>query len=290
MPAADSTVLEEESDTVSVARVVRVATPDPTKAAFGLADYVGEGALLLGAGSTVMNQLALYGVGKGVADHSNTMDRPLDRLRTTLTYVYVMTLGTDEERKAVARMVNRAHRVVRGKDYTAFDPHLQLWVAATLAQNGELIYEKTFGPMSEATRERSYRESWIFGTALQVPEEAWPATRSEFTTYWEQMQGELSGDPQVQAYAAALLSTKGAPLLLRPAIALQNLLTRGNLEPHVREILALKWSRFDQRLYDGFWKVFRLVYLRVPKPIRTLHSRLVLRGMRKRMKLGRRVI
>lgn len=286
MPAIDSAVLEDESTTP----VARAATPDPNQAEFGLADYIGEGALLLGAGSTVMNQLALYGVGKGVADHSNTLDRPLDRLRTTLTYVYVMTLGTDEERKALARLVNKAHRVVRGSDYTAFDPHLQLWVAATLAQNGEFIYEKTFGPMSEAARERSYRECWIFGTALQVPQDAWPATRSEFTTYWEQMQGELSPDPLVQAYAAKLLSTKGAPVLLRPSIALQNLLTRGNLEPHVREILALKWSRFDQRLYDGFWTVFRLVYPRVPKPIRTLHSRLVLRGMRKRLKQGRRVI
>lgn len=268
----------------------RSATPDPAKADFGLADYIGEGALLLGAGSTVMNQLALYGVGKGVAVHSNTLDRPIDRLRTTLTYVYVMTMGSDAEKKAVARMVNRAHRVVRGKDYTAFDPHLQLWVAATLAQNGEFIYEKTFGPMSEATRERSYRECWIFGTALQVPEEAWPATRSEFTAYWERMQGELSPDPQVQAYAAALLSTKGAPLLLKPSILLQSLLTRGNLEPHVREVLAMKWSRLDQRLYDAFWVAFRLVYPRVPRPIRTLHSRLVLRGMRKRLRENRRVI
>ncbi|MCX6397887.1 MAG: oxygenase MpaB family protein [Propionibacteriales bacterium] len=259
-------------------------------AELGLADYIGEGALLLGAGSTVMNQLALYGVGKGVAEHSNTLDRPLDRLRTTLTYVYVMTLGTEDERKAVARMVNRAHRTVKGPDYTAFDPHLQLWVAATLAQNGEFIYEKTFGPLSEAARERSCRECWIFGTALQVPQEAWPATRSAFTTYWEQMQGELSPDPVVQAYAAKLLSTKGAPLVLRPAIALQNLLTRGNLEPHVREILALTWSRTDQRLYDGFWTLFRAVYPRVPKPLRTLHSRLVLRGMRRRLREHRRVM
>ena len=280
-------MVEEEPTATPVARA---ATPDPAKAEFGLADYIGEGALLLGAGSTVMNQLALYGVGKGVAEHSDTLDRPLDRLRTTLTYVYVMTMGTEVERKAVARMVNKAHRTVRSSDYTAFDPHLQLWVAATLAQNGEFIYEKTFGPMSEATRERSYRECWIFGTALQVPEEAWPATRSAFTTYWEQMQGELSPDPVVQAYAAKLLSTKGAPLAMRPSIALQNLLTRGNLEPHVREILALSWSRTDQRLYDTFWTLFRAVYPRVPKPLRTLHSRLVLRGMRKRMRENRRVI
>lgn len=268
----------------------RAAIPDPAKAEFGLEHYIGEGALLLGAGSTVMNQLALVGVGRGVAEHSNTLDRPLDRLRTTLTYVYVMTLGTEEERKAVARMVNKAHRVVRGDGYTAFDPHLQLWVAATLAQNGEFIYEKTFGPMSEATRERSYRECWIFGTALQVPQEAWPATRSEFTVYWDKMQAELSPDPLVQEYAAKLLSTKGAPLVMRPGIVLQNLMTRGNLDPHVREVLGLSWSRTDQRLYDGFWKLFRVIYPRLPKVLRTLHARLVMRGMRQRLKAGRRVI
>lgn len=275
---------------VTAAPTPRAATPDVRAADFGLADYIGEGALLLGAGSTVMNQLALYGVGKGVAEHSTTLDRPLDRLRTTLTYVYVMTLGTEEEKKTVARLVNRAHRTVRGKDYTAFDPSLQLWVAATLAQNGELIYEKTFGPMSEATRERSYRECWIFGTALQVPEEMWPPTRSEFTHYWERMQGEFTPDPQVQSYAAALLSTRGAPLPLRPAIALQNLVTRGNLEPHVREVLGLRWTRRDQRLYDAFWTVFRGVYPRVPKVLRTLHARLVLRDMRKRLRNNLRVI
>ncbi|MGO4255941.1 oxygenase MpaB family protein [Marmoricola sp. RAF53] len=268
----------------------RPYVPDVADAKFGLADYVGESALLLGAGSAVMNQLALYGVGKGVAEHSNTLDRPLDRLRTTLTYVYVMTLGTDEERRTVARLVNRAHRPVRGKDYTAFDPYLQLWVAATLAQNGEFIYEKTFGPMDEATRERSYQECRIFGTALQVGEDMWPATRADFTAYWERMQGELSPDPQVQAYAAALLSTRGAPLLLRPSIALQNLLTRGNLEPRVREVLALRWSRRDQRAYDAFWAFFRAVYPRVPRPLRTLHARLVMRGMRKRLRQNRRVI
>ncbi|HET6152550.1 MAG TPA: oxygenase MpaB family protein [Marmoricola sp.] len=257
---------------------------------FGLADYIGEGALLLGAGSTVMNQLALYGVGKGVAEHSNTLDRPLDRLRTTLTYVYVMTLGTEEERKAVARMVNRAHTVVRGEDYTAYDPQLQLWVAATLAYNGEFIYEKVFGPMSQATRERSYRDAQIFGNALQVKPEMWPATHAEFLAYWDGMQGEFSSDPQIRAYVKALLSTKGAPLILKPGIALQNLVTRGNLEPHVREVLGMSWSAADQRRYNLFWSVFRVVYPRVPRPARTLHARMVLRGMRKRMAANRRVI
>ena len=59
-----------------------------------LADFVGESMLLLGAGSTVLLQLADRGTGHGVADHSTTLQRPLDRLRTTMTYVYAVTLGT----------------------------------------------------------------------------------------------------------------------------------------------------------------------------------------------------
>src|SRR5262245_9247145 len=54
-----------------------------------LADIIEESMLLLGAGSTVLYQLALLGVGRGVAEHSTTLTRPVDRLRTTLTYVYV---------------------------------------------------------------------------------------------------------------------------------------------------------------------------------------------------------
>jgi len=39
-------------------------------------------------------------------------------------------------------------------------------VAATLAHNGIFIHEKVHGPMPLATKERIYRDSQIFGTAL----------------------------------------------------------------------------------------------------------------------------
>ncbi len=265
-------------------------SPDLSRAQFGLSDYVGESALLLGAGSAVMNQLALLGVGRGVAEHSNTFERPLDRLRTTLTYIYALTLGTEAERTAIARMVNKAHVPIHGDGYTAFDPRLQLWVAATLTVGGEQMYEKTFGPMDEATRERTYREGWILGTTLQVTEDMWPRTRAEFTAYWEAMQSELSPDPVVQRYARQLISVRAAKWYLIPAVALQGLLTRGNLTPRVREVLDLPWRRRDQWAYDLFWVVFRTTYPLVPKSARTAHSRWLLKDMRARMSANRRVI
>lgn len=259
-------------------------------AARGIDTYIDETALLLGAGSAIMYQLALVGVGRGVAEHSSALERPLDRLRTTLTYVYGILLGTDEERAAIKRMVNRAHAPVKGDGYTAFDPALQLWVAATLTYTGEQIYEKTFGPMDPASRERAYREGWVMGTALQVTDDMWPQTRAEFDVYWDHMQGQLSPDPQVQAYVRKLLAPSWRFWYLAPLVTLQSLVTRGNLTPEARGVLGLPWSPGDQRRYDAFWWIFRRTYRLVPKPLRTLYPRLVLRGFRKRMKKGRRVI
>ncbi len=67
-------------------------------------------------------------------------------------------------------------------------------------------------------------------------------------------------------------------------------MTRGNLDSRTREILALPWSSRDQKLYDAFWKMFVPAYRLVPRPLRQLHARLVLRDMRRRMRKGKRVI
>jgi len=255
-----------------------------------LADIIGEACMGLGAGSTVMLQLALRPVGLGVAEHSATLNRPLDRLRTTATFVMCMVLGTESERRAIARMVNKAHMPVRSEQYDAFDPSAQLWVAATLARNSEQMYERTFGPLSSASRERIYRDSWVFGTVLQVTPDLWPPTRAEFEDYWISMQSQLSAEPGVQDYARQLLTTRGKPLVAKPLMPLQSLMTRGNLTPEQRALLGLPWSARDQKRYDLFWRWFPRVYRHVPRFLRTVGARVNLLDMRLRMRLGRRVI
>jgi uncharacterized protein (DUF2236 family) len=265
--------------------------PDPDEGTFGLSDFVAEAMLLLGAGSAVMYQLARKQVGLGVVEHSSTLERPLDRLRTTLTYVYVMALGTGDERRAVAAMVDRRHAPVRSAGrYSAFDPDLQLWVAATLARTGETLHERVFGPMDRATRERVYRESWVLGTALQVTPEMWPPTRADFEDYWRASLASLAPDPAVQAYARRLLSTGAAPLVARALQPLQSLVTRGNLDPRTREVLALPWSPRDQVRYDRFWRCFPPAYRAIPRGVRQLPAGLVLADLRRRRRAGRQVI
>lgn len=88
----------------------------------------------------------------GVNNHSNFAYRPIDRLRTTMSYVYTMAFGTPAEKRTIIGMVHRAHAPVEGVSdadakvgavqYNANDPELQLWVAATLYAAGVDIYEK----------------------------------------------------------------------------------------------------------------------------------------------------
>jgi uncharacterized protein (DUF2236 family) len=286
MTASAAVPTPPTGETAAVEPIVGLAgTPSVT-----LSDLLREVGLMFGSGSAVMYQLAVWGVGKGVAEHSTTMQRPVDRLRTTLTYVYVMGLGTDEERAKVARMVNRAHAPVRGEGYSAFDPDLQLWVAATLAEVGREMYERIFGPLDPVTLEHLYREGWVYGTALQVKPEMWPPTRAEFDVYWERMQGEFRSDPQIQRYAAALLSTRDAKWFVKPLSPMISLVTRGNLSPAAREALGLGWSARDQRRYDRFWRVVRAVYPRIPRWVRAFPARFAMVEVRWRMRTGRRVI
>lgn len=255
-----------------------------------IADLLREPGLMLGSGSAVMYQLALWGVGKGVAEHSDTLQRPLDRLRTTLSYVYVMGLGTEEEKAAIARMVNRAHGPVKGDGYTAFDPRLQLWVAATLSAVGQDMYERIFGRLDDVTRESLYRESWVYGTALQVRPEMWPPTYADFEAYWQRMEDEFRSDDQIRHYARSLLSSRAQKWYVRPMISTISLLTRGNLSPRAREALGLPWSPRDQRRYDRLWSVVRTVYPWVPRWVRSLPATIAMRDIRWRMRTGRRVI
>lgn len=255
-----------------------------------LTDLVAEQAILLGAGSTIFYQLAERGVGLGVAEHSTTLERPLDRLRTTLAYVYVVVLGTEEERRAIVGLVNEAHAPVRSPGrYSAFDRDLQLWVAATLAHNVIFVREKLWGPLDRAGRDRLYRAAQVFGNALQVRPEQWPATVEDFDEYWRSRVAVLESDPAVRRYCHALLGTEGRPPALGRLDPLLGLLDRGNLDPRTREVLGFVWTARDQRRYDLFWRIFAPVYRLLPRWVRHLPATLVPRDTR-RLRAGARVL
>src|SRR5437763_2391703 len=70
----------------------------------------------------------------GVAEFSDYRSRPLRRLQRTSRYVATTTFGTTEQAHEAAALVRRVHKRVRGVDpvtgreFSADDPHTQVWV------------------------------------------------------------------------------------------------------------------------------------------------------------------
>ena len=223
-----------------------------------------EGALLAGGGAAILLQIADPTVAAGIARHSDFATRPLLRLRTTLTYVYAVVLGTDEQADAVRAMVDRAHGPVAG----AFDPELQLWVAATLYRTGSDVDERVWGPLDPASAEAVYRENAILGTALQMPAELWPADSEAFRAYWEDRVSRLEVTADARRIMLDLLHPTALPWWLMPGMPLVRLLTAGLLPPSVRQAYGLPWSRMRQRRFERTFRALAAVYRPLPRRIR----------------------
>jgi uncharacterized protein (DUF2236 family) len=277
-----------------------------------LGDVAREGVLIAGGGRAILLQIADPRIGVAVAAHSNFSERPLDRLNGTLSFVYAQVFGTEEERRETARRVNRAHGPVHSDPqpgqgrhaeaeasgrtgspasahtaggphtvaYNAFDADAQLWVAATLYDTAIQMFERIFGPLSPADAERVYQGYAVLGTALQVPEGAWPADRTAFATYWARRMSELTVTPEARRVATDLLHPRRGPLWLKAGMPLARLVTVGLLDERLRGAFGFRWTPGRQRRFDAAMRMTRAIWPRLPRVIRTAPRDLYLRRLR----------
>ncbi|MGX9901956.1 oxygenase MpaB family protein [Arthrobacter sp. SA17] len=239
-----------------------------------LADIGAEGVLLAGAGRAILLQIANPSIGHAVAEHSNFTERPLDRLRTTMSYVYAVIYGSPEQLAAMRRSVNRAHAPVRrqadsdSKGYSAFDAESQLWVVATLYDTAVTVYEQIHGPLDDDSADAVYREYAKIGTALQLPEEMWPADRSAFRQYWNQNLASMKVDEVAVRVARDLLYPSAVPVWLRLTMPLARLLTAGLLPDSLREDFRLPWNTGRRRRFDRTMRLLAVVNPLLPQRVR----------------------
>ena len=161
--------------------------------------------------------------------------------------------------------------------YNAFDPRLQLWVAATLYESATRMHDLVYGPLADADAENVYRDYGVLGTALQVPAGFWPADRAAFADYWRQATAELSTDATTRGVADQLLNPATGPVWLRLAMPLARLVTTGLLTPRERALFALPWSSGRQLRFAAVLRLVRLVYPRLPAWLRHAPMRHYLR-------------
>jgi uncharacterized protein (DUF2236 family) len=259
-------------------------------------------------GANVVMQLSRLPVGHGVAlskvDSGRVDKHPLKRLRTTSAFLVIALLGTEEERLAIREEINRAHSAVRSEptdpvQYNAFDPELQLWVAACLYKGAEDIYILYHGTPDPATIDKVlYPHCKRLGTTLQVTDEMWPADRAAFEEYWNAGIAKIEMDDLTRGYlqgvanlsfVVAPLGIFGAPLrpLLRP---IGRFLTLGFLPQPFRDELGLPWSDRGQRGFDALIRAAVAVTRKLPRPLREFPLNAYLWDARRRIRKGRRIV
>ncbi len=256
-------------------------------------------ALLAGPANVIM-QLARPGVGYGVMEsrvESGRVDlHPIKRARTTFTYLAVASAGSDAQKEAFRRAVNRAHAQVYSTPespvrYNAFDVDLQLWVGACLYKGGVDIYRMFVGELDGEDADRHYREGMALATTLQVPPEMWPPDRAAFDRYWEESLAKVHIDDAVRDYLYPIAASRVRGVTLpRPLQRLSDnfalLITTGFLPQRFRDEMRLPWDAARQRRFDRLIGVLATVNRCLPRFVRQFPFNVLLADVDRRIRKG----
>lgn len=262
----------------------------------GIMDGVG---VMAGAANVIL-QLARLPVGHGVADSKvesgALFKHPIKRARTTFTYLAVAMMGTTEEKLAYRKAVNRSHAQVRSAEgdkvqYNAFDPELQLWVAACLYWGFIDTYGKLHRVPDRARLQEFYHLAEPLGTTLQVRPGMWPADLDAFERYWQAGLEKLQIDDKVRVFLTRLVDLKFLhPLISKPVGPFHRFLTTGFLPQTVRDQMQLDWNPDKQQSFERFLGFVGFVNRLMPRFLRQMPFNLVLWDFRRRLRKGQPLV
>lgn len=227
-----------------------------------------ESLLIIGCGRATILQNAHPGIAQGTAAHSGFARNPLRRLHHTMIFLYGVVFGTREEAGSVSRTVVALHRKVTGPGYSADDPALQVWVAATMYDTAITLYEGVFGPLPPAEADECYQQYSVLATAIGCPREAWPASRQDFASYWQSMIAAMRIDDTSREIAEALLYPSHLPIVWRIFLPLHRFVTIGMLPEPIRDGLGYSWTPRKARILRYGLRLVAVCYPRLPRKLR----------------------
>jgi uncharacterized protein (DUF2236 family) len=253
-------------------------------------------AAVLSGNANVIMQLSHQPVGYGViesrVESGQGKRHPIKRARTTLSFLAVAIFGDDDDRAHMRAAIDQQHQYVRsGPDspvkYNAFDPHLQLWVAACLYLGGADALTKICGPLTDAQADAFHRLGARFGTTLQVPPQMWPADRAAFEKYWAAGQDAIDVDDTVREWLYDLATLGYLPLPIRLLFGRVVLFfTTGFLPPRFREAMRLTWTDREQRRFEYTLRIIDIASRAVPSAIKQFPFNYLLWDVRRRVRRG----
>ena len=181
---------------------------------------------------------------------------PYRRLRRTAEVLDTAVWGERAAAEAATARVRQVPRRVRGSlsepvgrlpagtPWAADDPDLLLWIIATLADSGRVVYERYVGRLSRRERDAYWSDYRTLGSMFGLAEADMPADYAGFTAYMREM---LSGDvlyvsDEARELGVRIVLHPPVPLRARPLLELANLITVGLLPPTLRCQYGLSWD------------------------------------------------
>jgi uncharacterized protein (DUF2236 family) len=236
-----------------------------------------EVAVLLGSGSrALLLQVAHPRVAAAVSDHSRYRSDPLGRLRDTLDAIYGFAFQDAAQVERILGRIHALHTRVHGvtpdgEPYSALDPHLLLWVYATLIDSSLLAYDTFVGPLSPDQREQYYGEFRRSGPLWGIPPREFPETLLDLRSW---MAGLIeSGEVRVSAqgrHVGRYILEPPVWWLPPPAAYVLRLSTVWLLPPTLRAGFGYDWGPRRERLMRLIAAASRAAVPHAPSLVRDL--------------------
>jgi uncharacterized protein (DUF2236 family) len=230
-----------------------------------------EVTVLFGGARALLLQAAHPLVVAGVNQTGMYERNPWKRLQRTLVLTYAITFGTREQAQKAADKINEVHARIHGIDpvtgqpYDALDPHLLLFVHATLIDSALLYEELTVGRLDDAGRQRFHEEQMLAAELVGIPKEAIPPTVPALRAWLADVidHGELQVTYGARRVAGLFLDPP-ADAEWRPILPQVARLAFGTLPPVVREMYGVRWSAAKDVALRASFAAMRLGHGLIP--------------------------
>jgi uncharacterized protein (DUF2236 family) len=236
-----------------------------------------EAALFLGAGRAALLQLAHPWVAAAIAQHSRTLNDPLNRFHHTFRVIFTMMFGSAEQAFAAARRLHRLHQQIRGTlpdaafpqatTYEANEVNALTWVYATLVDSALVAYELLLPPLTVEERDRYVVESHRMAALFGISPPSLPQNWSAFREYFD---ATVSSDTLAVSAATRIFAEKlqkGTGFVVPPPFWYQAL-TIQLLPTRIREQFQLGYGIREDKALSRALRWMRRIYPRLPRAIR----------------------
>jgi uncharacterized protein (DUF2236 family) len=215
-----------------------------------------EHAVALSGARSLLMQAAHPVAFTGFFMSTGSLDDPYARLQRTARVMDTVIWGERDDADRVTAVVRSVHSRMRGvlpkaagkfpagTPWAADVSKLLLWIIATLADSGQLVYRRYVADLTRAERD-AYWEDWkLVGEQFGLDRAAMPADSAALDRY---MRAMLAGDvlhvsPEARELGVEIVLRPPVPPAARPLLELANFIVVGLLPGKIRKQYGLRWD------------------------------------------------